>query len=105
MTQHGLTKEQFAGKGLVTAEDVLKLVNGHKASEPRRPAVSLPTRVPVRIEELPRRKRMEVKYLMAGQNAASSLVNVICSTRGLKAAAHTTSGTTAEVLCRLFFTK
>ena len=88
MTQHGLTKEQFAGKGLVTAEDVLKLVNGHKASEPRRPAVSLPTRVPVRIEELPRRKRMEVKYLTAGQNAASSLVNVICSTRGLKAAAH-----------------
>ena len=39
MTQHGLTKEQFAGKGLVTAEDVLKLVNGHKASEPQRPAV------------------------------------------------------------------
>ena len=44
--------------------------------------------VPVRSEELPRRKRMEVKFLTAGQNAASSLVNVICSTRGLKAAAH-----------------
>ncbi len=45
--------------------------------------------VSVRIEELPRRKRIEAKYLMAGQNAASSLVSVICSTRGLKAAAQT----------------
>jgi pyruvate/2-oxoglutarate dehydrogenase complex dihydrolipoamide acyltransferase (E2) component len=87
LTEHGLTKEQFAGKGLVTAEDVLKLVNGPKAPESRSPAVQ--ATVPVRIEELPRRKRIEAKYLMAGQNAASSLVNVICSTRGLKAATQT----------------
>ncbi|HEU0209675.1 MAG TPA: 2-oxo acid dehydrogenase subunit E2 [Candidatus Udaeobacter sp.] len=91
MTQHGLTKEQFTGRGLVTGEDVLKLVNGHKASAPQTPTVSLSTRVPVRMEELPRRKRMEAKYLLAGQNAASSLVSVICSTRGLKAAAQTHS--------------
>jgi pyruvate/2-oxoglutarate dehydrogenase complex dihydrolipoamide acyltransferase (E2) component len=87
LAQHGLTKDQFAGKGLVTAEDILKLVNGDKAPESR--SSLLPTHVPVRIEELPRRKRIEAKYLMAGQNAISSLVNVICSTRGLKAAAQT----------------
>ena len=87
MKQHGLTEDQFAGKGLVTAEDVLKLVNEHKAPEPLSPSIS--SHVPVRIEELPRRKRIEAKYLMAGQNAVSSLVTVICSTRGLKAAAQT----------------
>ena len=86
MTQHGLTKDQFAGKGLVTAEDVLKLVNGHKQSEPRS-SIPIASHVPIRIEELPRRKRIEGKYLMAGQNAAASLVTVICPTRGLKAAA------------------
>ena len=91
MTQHGLNKRTICRQRffLTTVQDVLKLVNGHKASEPQRPAVPLPTRVPVRIEELPRRKRMEAKYLTAGQPAASSLVNVNCSTRGLKAAAHT----------------
>ncbi len=87
LKKHGLTEEQFAGKGLVTAEDVLKLVNGHKVAESRIPLPS--TGVPIRVEELPRRKRIEGKYLMAGQNAASSLVNVICSTRGLKAATQT----------------
>lgn len=87
LQQHGLVEDQFAGKGLVTAEDVLKLVNRDKAPEPRSSSVS--SHVPVRIEELPRRKRIEAKYLMAGQNAVSSLVSVICSTRGLKAAAQT----------------
>lgn len=87
LKQHGLTEEQFAGKGLVTAEDVLKLVNEHKAPEPRNQSISI--HLPVRIEELPRRKRIEAKYLMAGQNAVASLVTVICSTRGLKAAAQT----------------
>ena len=87
LMRHGLTKEQFAGKGLVTVEDVLKLVNGHKAPEP--PSPSFSGHVPVRIEELPRRKRIEAKYLMAGQNAVGSLVSVICPTRGLKAAAQT----------------
>ena len=87
LMRHGLTKEQFAGKGLVTAEDVLKLLNGHKAPEPQRPSTT--SHVPVRIEELPRRKRIEAKYLMAGQNAVGSLVSVICPTRGLKAAAQT----------------
>lgn len=87
LKQHGLTEDQFAAKGLVTAEDILKLVNGQKVPESRGPSIS--SHVPVRIEELPRRKRIEAKYLMAGQNAVSSLVSVICSTRGLKAAAQT----------------
>ena len=87
MKQHGLTEAQFAGKGLITAEDVLKLVNEHKAPGPLNPSIS--SHVRVRTEELPRRKRIEANYLMAGQNAISSLVTVICSTRGLRAAAQT----------------
>ena len=87
LQQHGLTEDQFAGKGLVTAEDVLKVVNGHKL--PTAPPSSISSQLPTRVEELPRRKRIEATYLMAGQNAASSLVSVICPTRGLKAAAQT----------------
>jgi pyruvate/2-oxoglutarate dehydrogenase complex dihydrolipoamide acyltransferase (E2) component len=85
LREHGLTEEQFGGKGLVTAEDVLRFVNGQKAPEP--PIPLPPTGLPVRVEDLPRRKRIEAKYLMAGQNAASSLVSVTCPTRGLKASA------------------
>ena len=87
LKQHGLTEDQFAGKGLVTAEDVLKFVNGHKP--PAAPRASVSSNLPTRVEELPRRKRIEATYLMAGQNAASSLISVICPTRGLKAAAQT----------------
>ena len=87
LKQHGLTEDQFAGKGLVTAEDVLKFVNGHKP--PAAPRSSFSSHLPTRVEELPRRKRIEATYLMAGQNEASSLVSVICPTRGLKAAAQT----------------
>jgi pyruvate/2-oxoglutarate dehydrogenase complex dihydrolipoamide acyltransferase (E2) component len=87
LRDHGLTEDQFAGKGLVTAEDVLKFVNDGKTPEPR--SQSITSHLPVRIEELPRRKRIEAKYLMAGQNAASSLISVACPTRGLKAAART----------------
>ena len=87
MKQHGLTEEQFAGKGLVTAQDVLNLLDGQQPPEAQMKSVS--NQGSVRSEELPRRKRLEAKLLMAGQNAVKSLVSVICSTRGLKAAAQT----------------
>jgi pyruvate/2-oxoglutarate dehydrogenase complex dihydrolipoamide acyltransferase (E2) component len=89
MEQHGLTKDQFTGKSLVTADDVLKLVNGDNAAASPRTSTSPTITIPTRTEELPRRKRIEAKYLMAGQNAASSLVSMICPTRGLKAAVQT----------------
>ncbi len=87
MKEHGLTEQQFAGKALVTARDVLNLVNGQKPPQSEiEPASSDAS---VRTEELPRRKRIEAKLLLAGQNSVSSLVSVICSTRGLKPAAQT----------------
>lgn len=85
--EHGLTEKQFVGKGLVTAQDVLNFVNGQKAPQSQIKSVS--DHASVRTEELPRRKRVEARLLLAGQNAASSLVSVICSTRGLKTAAQT----------------
>ena len=85
LRERGLKEEQFAGKGLVTLDDVLKLANGDKPPTPQRTPVS--TRLAVHTEELPRRKRIEGKYLTAGQNDASSIISVICPTRGLKTAA------------------
>lgn len=91
MKEHGLTEEQFAGTGLIKASDVLKMAGSNRisalSSESDSLQMPLMGTVPSRIEELPRRKRIEVKYLTSGQNALGSLVNVICSTRGLKAAA------------------
>lgn len=86
LAQHGISQEQFAGKGLVTAADVLPMINGRSSSAESDPS-SRPAQFVGRVEELPRRKKIEAKYLTAGQNVVSSLIGVICPTRGLKAAA------------------
>ena len=102
LQERGLTAEQFQNRGLVREKDVLAF-NGEfrevDASIPTPPPANrspitestpetLPVGVPFRTEDLPRRKRIEAKYLASGfDNTLTSVVSVICPTSGLKAAA------------------
>jgi pyruvate/2-oxoglutarate dehydrogenase complex dihydrolipoamide acyltransferase (E2) component len=112
IAQHGLAKELFAGKGLVREADVQAVLaqsSGRApaapASAPAAPVSSAPesprraspetaapgpvaaTGVPVRIEELPRLKRVEIKYLASGSAfTLASVVTVPCPVAGLRAA-------------------
>jgi pyruvate/2-oxoglutarate dehydrogenase complex dihydrolipoamide acyltransferase (E2) component len=89
----------FAGRGLVRAGDVLEQrgTGSPRLSAPRRSATndrleragSLKTmQVPVRTEELPKRKRSEIVHLSwARENSLTSAVSVLVPTHGLRAAA------------------
>jgi pyruvate/2-oxoglutarate dehydrogenase complex dihydrolipoamide acyltransferase (E2) component len=100
LAEHGLTVEQFAGRGLVRTRDVLEFLGKEEpapqplkktavAREPAADAGPIPaTGVPFRSEELPRAKRMEIKYLASARdNTLPSQVSVLVPTRGLRAAA------------------
>ncbi|MBL9202216.1 MAG: 2-oxo acid dehydrogenase subunit E2 [Opitutaceae bacterium] len=110
ITQHGLAKELFTGKGLVREADVQAVIAQSSGRAPATPAPAAPvsaaseaprraapetaapgpiaaTGVPVRIEELPRLKRVEIKYLASGSAfTLASVVTVPCPVAGLRAA-------------------
>ena len=102
--QHGLSKQLFAGKGLVRESDVQAVLQGTgsgPAATPRgalagspppaAPAANASPRVPiaaagvpVRIEDLSRAKRVEINYLSSGlEHTLPSVVTVPCGTPGL----------------------
>ena len=99
LRQHGLAAESFQGKGLIRERDVQQALairppgggkepdsaaraNADAAlAKPSAPGAS----VPVRIDPLPRMKRMEAAYLAAAQHSTlTSLVSVVCPTSGMK---------------------
>lgn len=97
--KHGLSPELFKGRAMVRDSDVLALVGG----KPKAPAARLPVPaekaapatsgpipaagVPVRSEDLPRRKRVEGRYLASGaEHTLASVVSVLCPAAGLNAA-------------------
>jgi pyruvate/2-oxoglutarate dehydrogenase complex dihydrolipoamide acyltransferase (E2) component len=91
--EHNLNPQQFAHLPLVKAKDVLSYLEkagdhgGARSERLRRDASEpvLAAGVPVRWEELPRRKLGEIRYLRsAQQNALASSVTVPCPTRGLR---------------------
>jgi pyruvate/2-oxoglutarate dehydrogenase complex dihydrolipoamide acyltransferase (E2) component len=98
--KRGLSKDLFARKGLVREQDVLALIDGKTPASPNgapapaksRAADSAPpipaSGVPVRVEDLPRIKQLEAKYLSSGfHNTLTSVITVSCPAAGLKAAA------------------
>ncbi len=110
IAQHGLARELFAGRGLVREADVQALLAQKSGRAPAAPPPAAPvsaapdlprraapetaapgpiaaTGVPVRIEELPRLKRVEIKYLASGSAfTLASVVTVPCPVAGLRAA-------------------
>lgn len=110
IAQHGLAKELFSGKGLVREADVHAVLAQSSGRAPASPAPAAPaspapesprraspetaapgpiaaTGVPVRIEELPRLKRVEIKYLASGSAfTLASVVTVPCPVAGLRTA-------------------
>jgi pyruvate/2-oxoglutarate dehydrogenase complex dihydrolipoamide acyltransferase (E2) component len=96
--ERGLSADQFEGRGLVRLSDVLTaLGEGSKeagarqgaipAPEPVRERATFSTDVPFRLESLPRKKRVEARYLGWGaRNTLTSSVTVTCRTRGLREA-------------------
>lgn len=110
IAQHGLAKELFAGKGLVREADVQAVLAQSSGRAPAAPTPVAPapiapepprraapetaapgpiaaSGVPVRIEELPRLKRVEIKYLASGSAfTLPSVVAVPCPIAGLHTA-------------------
>jgi pyruvate/2-oxoglutarate dehydrogenase complex dihydrolipoamide acyltransferase (E2) component len=100
--QHGLSRELFKGRNLVREGDVLALLGGATPSAERNaapvpeksapaaapvPGPTAATGVPIRTEDLPRRKRVEARYLASGvHNTLTSVVSVLCSAEGLNGA-------------------
>jgi len=100
LREHNLDPQRFAHLPLVRAEDVLAFLeksdgNGAalKASAGEESRAALAAGVPLRWEELSRRKLGEIRYLRsAQQNALSSSVTVSCPTRGLRSLLHAAGG-------------
>jgi pyruvate/2-oxoglutarate dehydrogenase complex dihydrolipoamide acyltransferase (E2) component len=101
LEKHGVSADQFRGKGLIREADVLALVAPNQTGmiSTARPAKATPPRVsngaapapakgaPSRAEDLPRMKRVEAKYLSwSQQHTLTSVVSVLCQTSGLRAA-------------------
>ncbi|MCP4642913.1 MAG: hypothetical protein GY851_20875, partial [bacterium] len=96
--ERGLPEDPFKGRGLVRTSDVLAAL-GEGSSEaltpsepksahrPAREGAAFSTDVPFRSESLPRKKRVEARYLEWGvQNTLTSSVTVTCRTQGLREA-------------------
>lgn len=80
MEKHGLSIEQFSGKGLVRENDVRALLE--KDVDARAKGENIERR------PLPERKCIENRYLSAdGNNRFSSSVTVLCPTKGLRVVA------------------
>jgi 2-oxoglutarate dehydrogenase E2 component (dihydrolipoamide succinyltransferase) len=101
LREHKLDPQQFAHLPLVKAEDVLAFlekVDGNGAGVGRsttgdasKAAVS--AGVPLRWQDLSRRKLGEIRYLRSGQhNALASSITVSCPTRGLRSLLRATGG-------------
>jgi pyruvate/2-oxoglutarate dehydrogenase complex dihydrolipoamide acyltransferase (E2) component len=98
LREHHRSEKEFAGRGLVRVQDVRKLLgealppHAPSLGPSANPAASLATPVaaagvPFRSEELPRAKRMEIKYLRSAvDHTLPSLVSVAVPTRGLRTA-------------------
>lgn len=103
--KHGLSKQMFAGRGMVREADIHAILSGgHSAPaanggarqeapvpagvpSPAPAAPIVAAGVPYRTEELSRAKRVEIRYLASGQaNTLPSVVTVACPTAGLRAA-------------------
>ena len=84
--QHGISLDQFAGKGLVREADVLALL-GLPVHRPDMAAGVAAKAVTFKREVLAKTKVAEARYLLSGSNALASSVSVACPTRGLRAAA------------------
>jgi 2-oxoglutarate dehydrogenase E2 component (dihydrolipoamide succinyltransferase) len=109
--EHNLDPALFEGSGLVRLQDVQALLQTAERPRDRETAITITTYdydyepsgtpthphthtptpsagVPRRNEPLPRRKRIEAKYLASGvHNTLTSTVAVACPTSGLRAAA------------------
>jgi amino acid adenylation domain-containing protein len=108
--------DAFESMALVRSQDVLKYVREEMArkteSVPARARESDSARtapvpaagVTVRTEKLPRKKRLEAKYLWsARQNTLPSAVTVRCSMHGLRSAAERETGIGTDVSAVLIF--
>ncbi len=86
LEQHRLDPKLFAHRQMVKESDVLALLGAAGTAPKGRPAAD-PAGGAFRKEPLSRMKRLEVKYLTAGNvGALVSVVSVACPTRGLRAA-------------------
>ena len=96
---HGLAAESFRGKGLIREREVQQALGIRPRCGEEEPdsaacanadaALAKPAApgagVPVRIDPLPRMKRMEAAYLAAARHSTlTSLVSVVCPTSGRK---------------------
>jgi 2-oxoglutarate dehydrogenase E2 component (dihydrolipoamide succinyltransferase) len=104
LKQRGLAPHMFAGRGFVRTHDILDTLGesdsqatvlsqpcteGHEADRVMAVPEPVPALgVPVRTEELPRRKRTEVRHLASSyHHTLASVITVAVPTRGLRAAA------------------
>jgi len=118
LQQHGLTRELFMGQGLVRAQEVLKMLEGHEprpASSPdaaltwhpdaaSRPEPVAALGVPVHTVQLSRHKHTERRYLTSSfSNTLPSMVTVAVPTRGLRAAAAQSAKFSGSVTALILF--
>jgi pyruvate/2-oxoglutarate dehydrogenase complex dihydrolipoamide acyltransferase (E2) component len=99
---HSVDPSKFANRGLVRAEDVQAIIDGKPlpvaaerksaiattniAIEPAAPVTGA-AGVPVRIEPLPRAKKVEARYLATAlRSGLPSVITIACPTRGLRQA-------------------
>ncbi|MGA2231321.1 MAG: 2-oxo acid dehydrogenase subunit E2 [Tepidisphaeraceae bacterium] len=97
IAEHGIDRQAFAGRGLITMREVLEFLGKPGATLEPAPPPTAPkpdqsavaaVGVTYRIEPLSRAKRTEIKYLNSARHAAlSSQVSVVVPTAGLRGVA------------------
>jgi 2-oxoglutarate dehydrogenase E2 component (dihydrolipoamide succinyltransferase) len=118
LQQHGLAPELFMGQGLVRAQQVLAVLEGHvpqtapplaaalprQTDAPSRPEPVAALGVPVRTVQLSRNKQTERHYLASSfHNTLTSVVTVAVPTRGLRAAAEEYARSSGSVTALMLF--
>lgn len=104
--KHQLEESKFAETGgLVRSSDVLAHLSvNQQMPRATESAPSALGNVPITFEKLPSHKRRETEYLTSGRNnTLASVVNIVCPTRGLKAAVSSHSKLTGNTTAVMLF--